>query len=72
LDRVTLIMNWTSGTRQIVDLVDFEMYRLCHIMPHNLETIVCEEMKDILTGSRKEVVEAENLVAFRKEPLAEV
>jgi hypothetical protein len=72
LDGVTLIMNGTRGAGQIVYLIDFEMYGLCYIMPHDLETVVREQMTYILTRSGEEVVEAENLVALREEELTKV
>ena len=40
-------MNRRSGTREIVNLVDFQQNRLGHVVPDNSKALVVEQMKDI-------------------------
>jgi hypothetical protein len=47
LHRVVLVMGGRSGTRKIVDLVDFKIDREGDIVPDELEMFVVEQMLDV-------------------------
>ena len=72
LDRVVLVVNGRGGAGQVVDLVDLEEERLGDVVPDKLELVVVEQMLDVLSPAGEEVVQADDVMAVRKKPLAEV
>jgi hypothetical protein len=54
------------------DLVDLHRERLGDIVAHQLEPVVVEQVLDVRAGSGEEIVEADHLVPFLEQPLAEV
>jgi len=63
LHRIVLIVNRRGRASQIVDLVHFDIEREGHIMAHQLEVRVIEQMGDIVLGASEEVVETDDIVA---------
>lgn len=57
-------MDGACRTGKVKDPVHLEQDGLRHIVGDKLETGVWEEMEDILLGSRKEIVKAQDFVAI--------
>src|SRR5262249_22146819 len=70
--RISLVMNRRGRTGQVVDLVDLEAEAVAHVIPHHLEGVVIEQVADVLPAPGEEAVQADDLVAGREQPLAEV
>ena len=70
LDRIELVMNRRGGAGEIVDLVHFQLKGIHDIVPHQLEVRIVHQMGDVDLSPRKEVVHADNLVAFMEEAFA--
>src|SRR6185369_13129140 len=69
LYRVVLVVHRRRGTREVIDLIDFEEYRLGDVMTQQLEALIIEQVKDIFAPAGEEIIEAEHLVTFVDEPL---
>ena len=61
-----LVVDRRGRAGQIVDLVDLDKERKGHVVAHELEARIAEEMLDVLLGAGEKIVEAENFV-----PIAE-
>ena len=72
LHGVVLVVHRRSGAGQIVDLVDFDVERKRHIVPHYLEVRLSNEMRDVVLRSREEIVDAQNRPPVGDEPLTEM
>ena len=57
---------------QIVDFIELDVERERHVVAHEFEAAVVDQILDILARSREEIVDAENFVSFREEPLAKM
>jgi hypothetical protein len=69
LDRIELIVNWTSGTGEIVNLINFNIERKGHIVTHYLKVVMGEEVRNVAPSSGKEVIHTKHFVALRKQLL---
>ena len=56
----------------MVDLVDLHRHLLGDVVAHQLEAVVVEQVLDVGARAGEEVVEADDLVAFVQQPLAQV
>ena len=72
LHRIELVVDRARRTREVVDLVDLDVERKGHVVPHQLEARRVEQVRHVRPPAGKEVVDAEHLVARRHQPLAEV
>ena len=72
LHRIALIMNGRRGARQIVDLVDLHVEREGHVVADQFETLVVQQMLDIAARAAEEIIDADDVGALRKQPLAKV
>ena len=70
LDRIELVMNRGGGTGEIIDLVHFQLKGIHDVVPHQLEIGIGHQVGDVDLPPRKEVVHADNLVAFIEEAFA--
>ena len=70
LDRIELVMNRGGGAGEIIDLVHFQLKGIHDVVPHQLEVRIVHQMGDVDLPPRKEVVHADNLVAFIEEAFA--
>ena len=57
-------MNGRSGTGQVVDLINFEQRRLNNIVSQQLEPMIIEQMKNVLTTAREKIIQTNNLLPF--------
>ena len=48
LSRIVLVVHWRSWTGEVKDLVDLDIERKRHVMPHELHALVVEKMRDIM------------------------
>jgi hypothetical protein len=53
-------MDGRGGTGQIVNFVHLHIERECDVVPDPLEVLVSEQVLDIATGAREEVVDADD------------
>src|SRR6185369_17094888 len=72
LHRVVLVVHRRSRTREVIDLIDFEEYRLGDVVTQQLEALIVEQVKNVFAPAGEEVVEAEHLVAFADESLTKM
>jgi hypothetical protein len=61
-----------AGQGEVIDLIDLDVERERHVVPHQFEMLVVEKMLDVLPGAGKKVVGAEDIAAFREKPLAKM
>ena len=62
LHRVEPVVNGRCRTGQVVDLVHLDIEGKGHIVAHQLKVRMVEQMGDVVFGSGKEVVKANDLV----------
>ena len=72
LNRVVLIVDRRSWTGQIVDLVDLELERVGHIVPHEFETGVSEQVLDVDFPSSEKVVDCNDVMAISQQTIAQM
>jgi hypothetical protein len=72
LNWVALIMHWRRGTGEVVDLIDLDVKRKCHIVSNQLESRVLEQMLNVGPRGGIEVIDAQHLVPSLQQSVAEV
>ena len=65
-------MDRRGGTGEVVDLVNLDIERKGHVVAHQLEARVPDQMLDIASRAGEEIVGAEHLVAARQQTLAKM
>ena len=65
-------MHRRGGTSQIVDLVHLDIERKRHIVPHQFEARILQQMPDIATPPGEEVIDAQHFIAALKQPFAQM
>ncbi len=65
-------MDGGGGARQVVDPVHLDVERPGDVVAHELEQRVADEVGDVLPAGGEEVVDAQDLVSPRQQPLAQV
>ena len=63
LDWVALIMHWRRGTGEVVDLIDLDVKRKCHVVSDQLESRMLEQVLNVGPRGGIEVIDAQDLVA---------
>ena len=63
LHRIVLIVNRGGWAGQVVDLIHLDIERKGHIVAHQLEVRVIQQVQDVVFGASKEVVQADDIVA---------
>ena len=71
LDRISLIMDGRGWTGEVEYLVDFDIERERHVVTHQFETLVVDQVLDVAPRARVEIVDAENLASAREQRFAE-
>jgi hypothetical protein len=56
LHRIVLVVHGRGRAGQVVDLVDLDVQRDRHVVPHQLEARVVEQVLDVVLGAGEEVV----------------
>ena len=72
LDRVFLIMDRRGRAGEIVNLVELPPERLRDVVQHERETLIVEQIVDVLFRAGEEIVERGDLVAVREQTAAEM
>ena len=72
LHRIVLVMNGRCRARQVVDLIHFDIEREGHIVAHQLEVRVIEQMGDVVLDAGEEIVKADDVVTVVQQALAEM
>ncbi len=70
LDRVELVMARGGGASQVVDLVDFQKDRQRHVVPNQFKIGFAQQMSHIGFLAGEEVIQTDNVMAFRDQALA--
>jgi hypothetical protein len=52
LHRIVLIVHRAGWTSEVVDLVDLDIERERHIVPHDLEARIADKMRDVVPAAR--------------------
>ena len=65
-------MDWRGGAGEVVDLLGFQQDGLGDVVAHQFETVVADEVAEVLFVAGEEVVEADHFVAFFEQCVAEV
>jgi hypothetical protein len=65
-------MHGRSGTGQVVDALDLDFERIDHVMPHQFEIWVIQQMSDVFSSSCEKVVHAQDFFTLRKQTLAQM
>jgi hypothetical protein len=47
LDWVALVMHWRRGAGQVVDLIDLDVKRKCHVVSNQLESRMLEQVLNV-------------------------
>ena len=72
LHRVVLVMDGRGRAGEVVDFVDLDIEREGHVVAHQLEARVVEQMRDVALGAGEEVVDADDVVAAFEQPVAQM
>jgi hypothetical protein len=65
-------MNGRRWTGQVVNLIYFQKHWLNYIVPQQFKTAIIEQVENVFAPAGKEIVEADNVVAFANKSLAKV
>ncbi len=60
------------GTREVVYLVHFQEQRMGHIVTHQLEIRLREQVRDVRFLAREEVIDADNVLPGLDKPVTEM
>ena len=71
-DGVVLVMNGGGGAGQVVDFLNLEKYRIDDIVADQLEMRVGQKVENVVFAACEEIVQADDVVALRKEMFAEM
>ena len=72
LDWIALVVHRRRRTGEVVDLVDLDVKRKCHVVSYQLETRVLEQMLNVGPRGGIEVIYAQHLVPSLQQSVAEV
>ena len=72
LHGIMLVVDWTCGTGQIVDLVYLDIQRKRDVVADELKTRMCEPVLNVALGTCKKVIEADNLITSLEQAIDEV
>jgi len=72
LNRVVLIVNGRSRTRQVVDLIDLHIKREGNVVAKEFKIGIPYRRSDISLGPRIEIVDTEDIVSILEETLTEM
>ncbi len=64
LHGVMLVVNGRGGTGEIVDLVDLDIERKRHVVPHQFKARMADQVLDVAFGAGEEVVDADHIVTL--------
>ncbi len=65
-------MGRRGGAGEVVDLIDLELERINHVVPHEFEPRMRQQMGDVVLAAGEQVVETDDLMAVAQQPVAEM
>jgi hypothetical protein len=72
LHRVELIVDGRGRAGEVVDLVYLDIEREGDVMAHQFETRLLQEVGDVVLPAGEKIIDTQNILALRDEPLAQV
>ena len=72
LHRIVLVVDRRGGAGEIEDLVDFDVERKRHVVTHQLEIVVVEQVIDIAPRAGEIIVDAQHAGAALEQAVAKV
>jgi hypothetical protein len=72
MDRVVLVMDRRGRAGQVVDLVHRDEDRVVHVVVHELEVRMVQQVGDVVLAAGEQVVQADHVVAARDQPVAQM
>jgi hypothetical protein len=69
LHRIVLVVDRGGGARQIVDFIHFYIERKAHVVAHELEAGMREQVLDISLRAGEEIVYAEHFIAASEQAI---
>ncbi len=72
LDRIVLIMNGRRRASEIEDPIDFKVDWMDDIMANEFEARMAEQVPNVLFVAGKEVVEANDVITLRDQPITQM
>ena len=72
LDRVVLVVTRCGGTGEVIDLVDFSLVGIDHVVADELEVRPADQVFDVGLLAREEIIEAEHLMPLIDEAITEM
>jgi hypothetical protein len=65
-------MNRRGGTREIVNLVNFEQNRFGYVVANQFKLMIVEQVNDVFASAGEKIVERDDFVAFVKQSFAQM
>src|SRR4029079_8945618 len=72
LHRLILVMNRRCGTCEIVDLIDLEIDRECHVVTDEFEALLANEVLYVAARAGEKIVDADDFRAPRQQMVAQM
>ena len=72
LHRVALVVDRRCRTGQVVDPVHFHVQRKGHIVAHQFEIRVFQQVHDVTPGAGVEIIDAQHIMAFGQQAVTQV
>ena len=72
LNRVALIVNWRCWTRQVINLVNFDLDWEGYVVPNDFEPFVADQVLYIAPRSSEKIIETNCFRPLGQETLTEV
>ena len=72
LHGIVLIVDRRGRAGEIVDLVDLDIERKRHVVAHQLEARMADQMLDVALAAGEEIVDANDVVAVGNQAIAQV
>jgi hypothetical protein len=72
LHRIELIVHRACRTGEIVNLIDLDIERKRHVVPHQLEVLRTEQAGDVALAAGIEIIDAQHVVFLAHEPRAQM
>jgi len=72
LHRVALVEDGRGRAGEVIDLVHLDIERERHVVPQHLEPLLAQQVLDVLSRTRVEVVDDQHLVTVGQQPADEM
>jgi hypothetical protein len=69
---IVLVVNGRRRAGKVVDLVNLDIERERHIVPHEFKSMVIKQMIDIPLGTGEEIVDTDDVPAIRDQAFTEM